>query len=144
MSMRWLCRYGACGPPTSGPSSQSRPSQRSVSRSVACGVGVLDAEDEVAAVVAGERVVEQRSADEPDVRVAGRRRAEADAHSGARGLGGHALTTGLVSVPTPSIATVTLSPLTIGPTPAGVPVRMTSPGSSVIACEMCVTSCATL
>src|SRR2546421_7201098 len=27
MSMRSDCRYGACGPPVSGPSSQSRPSQ---------------------------------------------------------------------------------------------------------------------
>src|SRR3954469_14242087 len=26
--MRCDCRYGACGPPTSGPSSQSKPSQR--------------------------------------------------------------------------------------------------------------------
>src|SRR6266508_5395095 len=28
MSSRWLCRYGPYGPPTSGPSSQSRPSHR--------------------------------------------------------------------------------------------------------------------
>src|SRR5690242_8527173 len=31
MSIRSLCRYGPNGPPTAGPSSQSRPSQRSVS-----------------------------------------------------------------------------------------------------------------
>src|SRR5215467_5133645 len=31
MSSRLLCRYGPNGPPTPGPSSQSRPSQRSVS-----------------------------------------------------------------------------------------------------------------
>src|SRR6516164_5725140 len=31
MSSRSLCRYGPNGPPTAGPSSQSRPSQRSVS-----------------------------------------------------------------------------------------------------------------
>src|ERR1700704_4109044 len=31
MSSRSLCRYGPYGPPTSGPSSHSRPSQRSVS-----------------------------------------------------------------------------------------------------------------
>src|SRR3954452_8772094 len=31
--MRCDCRYGACGPPTSGPSSQSKPSQRIESRS---------------------------------------------------------------------------------------------------------------
>ena len=36
----------------------------------------------------------------------------------------------------PSISTLTVSPATIGPTPAGVPVRMTSPGSSVITAEM--------
>ncbi len=32
MSVRCDCRYGPCGPPTSGPSSQSSPSQRSESR----------------------------------------------------------------------------------------------------------------
>ena len=40
--------------------------------------------------------------------------------------------TGLVSVPIPSTVTETVWPSTIGPTPAGVPVRMVSPGSSVI------------
>lgn len=35
----------------------------------------------------------------------------------------------------PSMLTVTVSPATIGPTPAGVPVRMTSPGSSVITAD---------
>ena len=33
------CRYGSCGPPTSGPSSQSMPSQRSVSTSRAISSG---------------------------------------------------------------------------------------------------------
>jgi hypothetical protein len=45
---------------------------------VAAGVGVLDAEDEGAAVVAGVRPVEQGGADQSDVRGARRRRAEAD------------------------------------------------------------------
>ncbi len=45
---------------------------------------------------------------------------------------GQRLTTGLASVPIPSIVTATVCPSRIGPTPAGVPVRMTSPGSSVI------------
>ena len=36
----------------------------------------------------------------------------------------------------PSISTLTVSPSSIGPTPAGVPVRMTSPGSSVITPDM--------
>src|SRR5438132_766431 len=35
-------------------------------------------------------------------------------------------------MPMPSISTSTTSPACNGPTPAGVPVRMTSPGSSVI------------
>ena len=52
-SRRSDCRYGPNGPPTSGPSSQSRPSQRRDARSCVydssvsrCGVGVLDAEHE--------------------------------------------------------------------------------------------------
>src|SRR5690606_36072246 len=39
--------------------------------------------------------------------------------------------TGVERVPSPEIVTSTVSPSTIGPTPAGVPVRITSPGSSV-------------
>ena len=38
-------------------------------------------------------------------------------------------------MPSPVISTSTVSPATIWPTPAGVPVRMTSPGSSVNAAE---------
>ena len=44
--------------------------------------------------------------------------------------------TGLVSVPIPETVTDTESPSTIGPTPAGVPVRMTSPGRRVITAEI--------
>src|SRR5688572_32841763 len=44
--------------------------------------------------------------------------------------------TGLASTPTPSTSISTVSPGAIGPTPAGVPVEMTSPGSSVITFEM--------
>ena len=40
--------------------------------------------------------------------------------------------TGFVSVPMPSTVTETVCPATIGPTPAGVPVRMVSPGSRVM------------
>ena len=47
------------------------------------GVGVLDPEDEGAAVVAGERPVEQRRAGQPDVRGAGRGGAEPDPDAGA-------------------------------------------------------------
>ena len=43
---------------------------------------------------------------------------------------------GLVNVPMPSISTLTVSPSTIGPTPAGVPVRITSPGSNVMMSDM--------
>jgi hypothetical protein len=45
---------------------------------VARGIGVLDAEDEVAAGVARVRPVEERGADQADVRRAGRRRTEAN------------------------------------------------------------------
>ena len=45
---------------------------------VARGVGVLDAEHEGAADVPGVGPVEQAGADQPDVRIAGRRRAEAN------------------------------------------------------------------
>ena len=38
----------------------------------------------------------------------------------------------LVSVPMPSISMLTSWPGSISPTPAGVPVRMTSPGSRVV------------
>ena len=44
------------------------------------GVGVLDAQDEVAALSAGESPVEDRGAGAADVEAAGRRRREADAH----------------------------------------------------------------
>ncbi len=55
---------------------------------VARGVGVLDAEDELAARVARVGPVEERRADEPHVRRPGRGRAEPDADVGA-GCGGH-------------------------------------------------------
>ena len=45
-------------------------------------------------------------------------------------------TTPFESSPTPSISTSTVSPAASGPTPAGVPVRMRSPGRSVIIREM--------
>ena len=94
-----------------------------------------------AAVVPGERPVEQGGAGQSDVRRAGRGRAEprprpartagvadldADSVHRARVL------TGLVRVPMPSTVTETVCPDVIGPTPAGVPVSSTSPGSSVM------------
>ena len=48
----------------------------------------------------------------------------------------HGATTGLRKVPTPSTTTSTTSPACRGPTPDGVPVEMTSPGSSVIMREI--------
>ena len=55
---------------------------------------------------------------------------------------GHLATTGFVSEPMPSISIVTSSPGCRSrcgsrntPTPAGVPVRIRSPGSSVVVCE---------
>ena len=42
----------------------------------------------------------------------------------------------------PGISTSTVSPFSIGPTPAGVPVRTTSPGSRVIASVMKASSSA--
>src|SRR5712691_3468277 len=42
-------------------------------------------------------------------------------------------TTGFRSTPTPGISTSTMSPGASGPTPAGVPVAIRSPGSSVMA-----------
>ena len=48
-------------------------------------------------------------------------------------------TKGLSSVPIPSISTLTRWPARTGPTPLGVPVRITSPGSSVNAADACAT-----
>ena len=69
---------GRIRPPTSGPSSQSRPSQRRPSRipSTISGrrpleIGVLDAQDEDAAVPSREQPVEERRARAADVQVAG-------------------------------------------------------------------------
>src|ERR1700739_103745 len=44
--------------------------------------------------------------------------------------------TGLCNTPIPETETSTLSPATIGPTPAGVPVAITSPGTRVIIREI--------
>src|SRR5208283_942229 len=102
---------------------------------VALRVGVLDAEDERAPGVASVSPVEQRGADHSHMRSAGRRRAEPDPHARC----GHDFplrTTGLVRVPIPSMVTETVSPSSMGPTPAGVPVRMRSPGSNVMTAEI--------
>ena len=111
---------------------------------VADGVGVLDAENERPAVVAGEGPVEQRSAHGADVQVAGRGRREPYPHLLRRQVAQHpgivataheaacADATGLVSDPMPSTSTVTSCPGCIGPTPSGVPVKITSPGSKVV------------
>ena len=106
---------------------------------VARPVGVLDAQDELAALLARERQVEQRHVRRADVRVAGGRRARPRAAGPGRSARRQPrATTGLVSVPMPSIARPRPArPASTGPTPAGVPVRMTSPGSSVNALETC-------
>ena len=44
--------------------------------------------------------------------------------------------TGLRNLPTLLMVTSTTSPAASGPTPEGVPVAMTSPGKSVITCEI--------
>lgn len=44
--------------------------------------------------------------------------------------------TGLRNVPTPLTVTSTTSPVASGPTPEGVPVAITSPGRSVIICDI--------
>src|SRR4051794_1443904 len=95
----------------------------------ACAVGVLDPQDERAALLPDEREVEQRHVRRADVRITGRRGGDPKPHA-------HLATTVLVRDPMPSISTVTVSPICIGPIPAGVPVRMTSPGSSVMQAVM--------
>ena len=85
-SSRSVWKYGACGPPTPGPSSQSSPSQRHAVEDAgdhvgrrALDVGVFDAQDERAAVAAGVEPVEERGARAADVQIPGRRRRETDA-----------------------------------------------------------------
>ena len=106
-------------------------------------VGVLDAEHELPAGVPRVRPVEQRRPHQADVHHARRRRAEPGA-DGARDAHrfppavetASAAVTVLLSVPSPSIVTSTRWPGLIGPTPDGVPVRTTSPGSRVMTWEM--------
>ena len=52
--------------------------------------------------------------------------------------------TTLVSVPMPSISTLTSCPGCIRATPSGVPVKITSPGSRVVKEEMYATSSGTV
>src|SRR5215203_5911747 len=104
----------------------------------------------------GEDPVEEGAADVPDMQVASRRRRKPDSHLvgsqipeysrivSGRGLAlahcsacfdvssGRAPATGLVRVPMPSISTLTSCPGSIGPTPDGVPVKITSPGNRVV------------
>ena len=109
---------------------QTKPAQRVVDLLLAAGVeagpvGVLDAQHERPALLARERQVEQRHVRRADVRIAGRRRRDAKPDR-------HRAPTRLRRTPMPSISTSTVSPTSIGPIPSGVPVRMTSPGSSVM------------
>src|SRR5438067_4174585 len=55
----------------------------------------------------------------------------------------HRSTTGLRKTPTPSTSISTLSPARMGPTPSGVPVVTTSPGSRVMPSEMKASSLGT-
>ncbi len=99
-------------------------------------VGVLDAQHERAAVVAREQPREQRAAHVADVH----RAARAPARTGS---GRVTSRTGFASVPTPSTSTSTTSPAASLPTPSGVPVSRTSPGSSVMNAVMYSISVAT-
>src|SRR5690606_18213680 len=105
-------------------------------------VGVLDAEHEGATVLARERPVVEGGAGQADVRAAGRgrRHPHADGTIGVAHCCVHFFrTTLLVREPMPATETSTSSPTCMGPTPSGVPVRMTSPGSSVITLDTCET-----
>src|SRR5581483_6155422 len=89
-------------------------------------VRVLDPEDERAAVVPGEGPAEQAGPDVAHMQRARRRGRE------TRADGDHRPATGLASTPIPSTSTSTRSPGDKGPTPSGVPVRITSPGRRVM------------
>ena len=100
-------------------------------------IRVLDPQDERAAVVPGEQPVVERRPRVPDVQRPGRRRREPAAHS--------------LMAPSPD-STACRSPRPrprrrrprrSGPTPSGVPVRITSPGSSVMNVVMYSISVAT-
>src|SRR6185312_8490075 len=89
------------------------------------GVGVLDPQDEDPVVVTRPQPGEQRRPDVPDVQRSARRGREPAPD-------GHGPTTGFARVPIPSTSTSTTSPSAMGPTPSGVPVSTTSPGSNVM------------
>ena len=94
-------------------------------------VGVVAAQHERSPTGPGEQPVVQRRPGPTDVKETRRRRREPH----PRRVGWrhrHRATTGFTSTPIPSISTSTLSPAVIGPTPLGVPVRITSPGSNVM------------
>ena len=133
---------------------QAEPAQRVQQRvvglgGVAGGVGVLDPEHERAADVAGVGPVEQRGADQADVRAcrwgSGRsgpgRRARRTSRPGpswaglrtrfTRALPSRSRGRGCAARRCPRSRPRPPGRRGIGPTPAGVPVRMTSPGSSV-------------
>ena len=99
-------------------------------------VGVVNPEYEGSAVVSGKQPVEEGRTDVAHMEEPGWRWSDPNAYS-------HAFTTGLVRTPIDCTSTSTTSPSTIGPTPAGVPVRMTSPGNSVITLVTYSTSSAT-
>src|SRR5512133_1039030 len=107
----------------------------------------------------GKDPVEERAADIADMQVARRGRGEPYADLLGRQIAEHgkvvpvpgvpvchcaasfdassssadpAPTTGLLSVPIPSTSILTTCPGSISPTPDGVPVRITSPGSKVV------------
>src|ERR1700757_1914184 len=116
---------------------QPEPSQRIEQRQVALlrvalGVGVFDAEHEDAVTMPRIGPIEQRCANQPDMRNTRWRRAEADPYRHDFPL----RTTGFVSIPMFSTVILTVSPSSIGPTPSGVPVRIRSPGNNVITPEI--------
>ena len=101
----------------------------------AAGVGVLDPQDEDPVVMAGVEPREQRAPRVPDVDRPRRRGREAASDRHPR--------TSFRNTPTPSTSTSTTSPAASGPTPSGVPVSTTSPGSSVMNTVMYSISVAT-
>jgi hypothetical protein len=80
----------------------------------------------------GEGLSEGEAVGDPELRQPVRRYEPDDDESESSTRGRTLHLTGFLTVAIPGISTSTMSPLFNGPTPDGVPVAMTSPGSSVI------------
>jgi len=87
--------------------------------------------------MSGEGPVKKGGSNQSHMRVAGRRRTKPHSDRRTRGRRPRSsFATGLTSRPSPSMATSTISPSRSVDTPAGVPVKMTSPGRRVMALEV--------